>query len=1287
MMMMIIAPPAWAQGATTQVVGQHRAVITQVQGTVEVRTAGRSAWTAAARNLELKTGDRIRTAASSKCKVRISDVGEVELASSTEATVGDLQQVRTTARAFFMLQRTITRDDVGLDLRNGDMRSSFRRVEGRVGNYNVHTPVAVAGVRGTKFELDLEGGRPWYERLEEGKGQGAEQELTTIVLEGEVELIGPNWSRSVKGGEQLQSRSGQTPGQPGAADPNRLEAISGSFTPPPLNADEQAPTFTGASSMSRPSPISLQINWSAATDNASPADAILYDVYVANSKGGQDYSTPTVTSERGATSITLTGMDETKDYFVVVRARDLVGNRDQNTKEVTTSATSDVTAPVFNGATSAKKLTTTSVSVNWDQATDDRSAAEKIVYDVYLATSPGGQNFTAPTATSSPGATTMTLVNQPSGVDYYIVVRARDESGNRDENTTEAHAFAVFAAIAKATEELFTAYEQKNKGQFMAAIGTSFNGANTLGIKLNASTLSTSVDYDFSALRDAAYSPIINSVSQIGENKYQVDVTWSGRLRFQAVDTEQVMSGMRFKLIWEGEKMPLQLTQWEDKSPFGMSDPFSAVTVVQTSDEMALVIDGSTSQEQSVQEVIATDDFTTIITEAPAPTLDGISGFPTNVVINGDYKDLAPLRVTVTGKGFQSGATIMTRWETESYWEDLSTLNLSDVQTSIYYVSSTELWIDFARLLWQHMPSDVLSEKFYLYVRNPDGKVSPTMELQTTMTPGPLRLTGALTTDREMTTMPSVTPYYFSLEGYNLVTPLTVAILNSDGYTHPNFSVSNVNAMGTHDGMPIMLTFQCAVTGEISAGTYHVRLTDGRGQTASVPFTVNTASEVIWATSRTLTEDHIVPQGHTLTINAGVTVATSNGSRILVDGSLSASGATFSQVGIEFRSGSSGNLSNVTIQNVTTSPQCGLTVTGGMVTMSGGSVSGCQTGISVSDGQVSLSNVSLTSNSGVGIQHVAGGTLTLDGVMASGNGTGFLASGPVGPTVTGGTFSNNTNFGIQVDGGASLTIQTGTLLNGNNQHGLLVSSAGTVSIANATMSSNFYRGILMDNMASGAAVQLTSVTISGSPIGIEAQSGGITLISGNTVTGGSMAGVELSGAATLSTSGSNVIEGNGSSVAALRTAGTSTGNVTLDNGTTLRNATAGFSIQGSGAISILGASTVIQNNQNGINISGSSSNVSVGSGVRIQNNSNVGVMVGDAGIVQINGADILGNTSYGVARTSPSTLAGEVHLDNVRLNGNNGQGGSDLNTSPPTPDSDQYMYMTYTPNTVSNPRN
>jgi hypothetical protein len=76
-------------------------------------------------------------------------------------------------------------------------------------------------------------------------------------------------------------------------------------------------------------------------------------------------------------------------------------------------------------------------TLSWQAAHDNLTAASEIVYDVYYATTAGGEDFIRPTWTTPLGATSFRTPGLPSHGDAYFIVRARDADGNEETNTRE----------------------------------------------------------------------------------------------------------------------------------------------------------------------------------------------------------------------------------------------------------------------------------------------------------------------------------------------------------------------------------------------------------------------------------------------------------------------------------------------------------------------------------------------------------------------------------------------------------------------------------------------------------------------------------------------------------------------------------------------------------------------------------------------------------------------------------------------------------------------------------
>jgi hypothetical protein len=94
------------------------------------------------------------------------------------------------------------------------------------------------------------------------------------------------------------------------------------------------------------------------------------------------------------------------------------------------SAVTCIAGPAGGGRSSAYTLT-------WKAASDDGTPPDKLVYDVYQATSAGAEDFSVPTYSSEHGAISFRTPELATASSYYFVVRARDASGVRDDNRVE----------------------------------------------------------------------------------------------------------------------------------------------------------------------------------------------------------------------------------------------------------------------------------------------------------------------------------------------------------------------------------------------------------------------------------------------------------------------------------------------------------------------------------------------------------------------------------------------------------------------------------------------------------------------------------------------------------------------------------------------------------------------------------------------------------------------------------------------------------------------------------
>lgn len=105
-----------------------------------------------------------------------------------------------------------------------------------------------------------------------------------------------------------------------------------------------------------------------------------------------------------------------------------------------TMISTDQEPPVFSGLAGIDTVTTTTMRLFWQPATDNVTPSSEIQYLIYVATTAGGENLASPSFTTPRGATSFILTGLNPNTLYFIVVRAMDERGNIDTNTVEKSA-------------------------------------------------------------------------------------------------------------------------------------------------------------------------------------------------------------------------------------------------------------------------------------------------------------------------------------------------------------------------------------------------------------------------------------------------------------------------------------------------------------------------------------------------------------------------------------------------------------------------------------------------------------------------------------------------------------------------------------------------------------------------------------------------------------------------------------------------------------------------------
>jgi len=197
------------------------------------------------------------------------------------------------------------------------------------------------------------------------------------------------------------------------------------------NTAPPAPTNLSATAISGGG---IKLTWAASSPET---DVSQYNIYRAITSAGQDYSSTTYTVSAGITTYTDTATTNGQTYYYVVRAQDAAGNIETNTNEVSATASGTGSPAPTNLSTAA--IAGGSIQLTWTASSPETNVAQ---YNVYRATSSGGQNYNSSLASVSAGTTTYTDTTTTDGVTYYYVVRAQDNIGNIETNTNEASATA-----------------------------------------------------------------------------------------------------------------------------------------------------------------------------------------------------------------------------------------------------------------------------------------------------------------------------------------------------------------------------------------------------------------------------------------------------------------------------------------------------------------------------------------------------------------------------------------------------------------------------------------------------------------------------------------------------------------------------------------------------------------------------------------------------------------------------------------------------------------------------
>lgn len=206
--------------------------------------------------------------------------------------------------------------------------------------------------------------------------------------------------------------------------------------------DTQAPTAPSSLSSSNITVTTVDLSWSASTDNVGVASYAIYN-------------SGSLIASTSSTSYTVTGLTGNTAYSFTVRANDAAANQsgDSNTENVTT-ATADTEDPTTPTNLTASNTTQTTTDLSWTASTDNVAVTSYTIYQ-------GGSQI-GTSATTSFNVTGLT-----ASTAYSFTVRANDAAENQSADSNTVNLTTSSTPSGVATDLYFSEYIE----------GSSFNKA------------------------------------------------------------------------------------------------------------------------------------------------------------------------------------------------------------------------------------------------------------------------------------------------------------------------------------------------------------------------------------------------------------------------------------------------------------------------------------------------------------------------------------------------------------------------------------------------------------------------------------------------------------------------------------------------------------------------------------------------------------------------------------------------------------------------------------------
>jgi len=177
-----------------------------------------------------------------------------------------------------------------------------------------------------------------------------------------------------------------------------------------ITADDEAPTVPTNIALSNITTASIDVNWSASSDNEAVTK---YEVFVNGNLNGNT----------STTNYSITNLNPNTTYSITVLAKDIANNKSAQSTAVNGTTLTDLEAPSVPTNVTITNQAGTSFRVNWTASTDNSGVAS---YDIFVDGTLNGNSTN----------TNYIVTNLAISTTYSITVLAKDAANNSSAKST-----------------------------------------------------------------------------------------------------------------------------------------------------------------------------------------------------------------------------------------------------------------------------------------------------------------------------------------------------------------------------------------------------------------------------------------------------------------------------------------------------------------------------------------------------------------------------------------------------------------------------------------------------------------------------------------------------------------------------------------------------------------------------------------------------------------------------------------------------------------------------------